>query len=189
MFKPVLQQIRLLGVALILSSHWIKLRQSHAIHGCYGTCCKKTFALGPQNAQYFLQPLFETCSNLICCKKGLNVVDKKRNTAFQLLSQQCCKTSCTFLLPALPQLKIRLSSVREFLAIFSGLYSHLIFFLVAFNASFYLISVSETLVLNLLATINARSVFFACYLFLSWFSQCRHLTRRLLQYKMFTVQT
>ena len=38
--KLVLQQIRLLQVALILFSNWIKLRRSHAIHGIYVTCCK-----------------------------------------------------------------------------------------------------------------------------------------------------
>ena len=83
----------------------------------------KHVCLGPEKRAtrtlYFLQPLSETCNNLICCKKGLNVGGKKRNAAFQLLSQQCCRTICTFLLPAL-----RLPSVREFLEIFSALYSH-----------------------------------------------------------------
>ena len=40
MFKPVWQQIRLLQVAWILISDWIKLRGSHAIHGSYVTCSK-----------------------------------------------------------------------------------------------------------------------------------------------------
>ena len=39
-FKCVLQQIRLLQVSWILTSDWIKLRGSHAIHGSYVTCCK-----------------------------------------------------------------------------------------------------------------------------------------------------
>lgn len=43
-------------------------------------------------------------------------------------------------------------------------------FFVTFNTYFYLISVSETFVLNMLATTNAVRVFFACYRFLSWFS-------------------
>ena len=44
--------------------------------------------------------------NPICCKIGLNVVGKKRNITFQLVLQQCCKTSCTFkfVLPVLPKL-------------------------------------------------------------------------------------
>jgi len=38
-FKPVLQQTKLLQVAWILTSDWIKLRGSHAIRGIYVTCC------------------------------------------------------------------------------------------------------------------------------------------------------
>ena len=34
--------------------------------------------------------------NLICFKTGLNVGGKTRNIAIQLVSQKCCKTSCTF---------------------------------------------------------------------------------------------
>ena len=45
--------------------------------------------------------LFATCSNLICCNEGLNVCGKTRIIAIQLILQQCCKTSCTFLLPVL----------------------------------------------------------------------------------------
>ena len=44
--QPVLQQIWLLQVAGILSSDWIKLHGSHAMHGMYVTCCKPKFALG-----------------------------------------------------------------------------------------------------------------------------------------------
>ena len=36
---------------------------------------------------------------------GLNVSGKTRNIAIQLVLQQCCKTSCTFLLPVFPYLK------------------------------------------------------------------------------------
>ena len=50
--QPVLQQIRLLQVAEILSSDWIKLRGSHAMHGIYVTCCKPKFALGLKHAQH-----------------------------------------------------------------------------------------------------------------------------------------
>ena len=45
------------------------------------------------------------CSNLICCKTGLDMGGKTCNKAIQLVLRQCCKTSCTFLLPVLPQLK------------------------------------------------------------------------------------
>ena len=37
-FKPVLQQIRLLQVAKIVTSDWIKLRGSRAIDVSYVTC-------------------------------------------------------------------------------------------------------------------------------------------------------
>ena len=46
---------------------------------------------------YFLQQLFATRNNLICCKTGLNVGGKTRNIVIQLVLQQCCKKSCTFL--------------------------------------------------------------------------------------------
>ena len=36
---------------------------------------------------------------------GLNESGKTPNIAIQLVLQQCCKTSCTFLLPVLPKLK------------------------------------------------------------------------------------
>ena len=45
-FKPVLYQIRLLQVAWILTSDWIKLRGIHAIYGIYVTCCKKSLLSG-----------------------------------------------------------------------------------------------------------------------------------------------
>lgn len=40
-FKPVLQQIRLLQVASILTSDWITLRGSHAIHGSNALAVKQ----------------------------------------------------------------------------------------------------------------------------------------------------
>ena len=43
-----------------------------------------------------------TCNNLICYQTGLNMGGKTRNIAFQHVLQQCCKTSCMFLLPILP---------------------------------------------------------------------------------------
>jgi len=74
--------IRLLQVAWIQTSDWIKLRGSHAIHGDYVTWCKtslpwvkrstwKDFVAKRRTTLYFLQKLVATCSNLICCKTGL----------------------------------------------------------------------------------------------------------------------
>ena len=77
--KPVLQQIRLLHVAWILTSDWIKLRGSHAIHRNYVACWKTSLLLAcktsnverfccekSRTTHYFLQQLFATCNNLIC---------------------------------------------------------------------------------------------------------------------------
>ena len=46
----------------------------------------------------------QLAANFVCCKTGLNVGGKTCNIAFQLVFQQCCKTSCTFSLPLLPYL-------------------------------------------------------------------------------------
>ena len=70
-FKPVLQQIKV----------------------DEATCVTADFLL-KRGSQ-----LFATCNNLICYNKGLNVGGKTHNIAIQLILQQCCKTSCTFLLP------------------------------------------------------------------------------------------
>ena len=40
-FKPVLQRIRFLEIALILTSDWIKSRGNHAMYGSYVTCCNR----------------------------------------------------------------------------------------------------------------------------------------------------
>ena len=115
--EPVLQQIRSLQVAWILTSDWIKLRRSHAIHGSYITSCTTSlpwagktrimcrFVLKSRTTLYrhFLQQIFEKRANLSCCKTGLNVASKTRNVAIQLVLRQCWKTrSCTFLLPVSP---------------------------------------------------------------------------------------
>ena len=117
--KLVLQQIRLLQVAWILTSDWIKLRGNHAIHGSYVTC-RKQVCLGPvkrakctdfvaksRTTLYFLQQILATCSNLICCKAGLNEASKTSNIAIQIVFKQCWKTKYTFLLPVLPYHKTR----------------------------------------------------------------------------------
>ena len=46
----------------------------------------------------------QLAADFICYKTGLNVGGKTCNIAFQLVFQQCCKTSCTFSLPLLPYL-------------------------------------------------------------------------------------
>jgi len=48
-FKPVLQQIRFLRVAWILTFDWIKLGGSHVIHR---TCCKTSFSWPVKSATY-----------------------------------------------------------------------------------------------------------------------------------------
>ena len=80
-FKPVLYQIRLLQVAWILTSDWIKLRGIHAIYGIYVTCCKKSLLSGSVCAActdfvgksranlYFLQKRFVTCNNLVVARQ------------------------------------------------------------------------------------------------------------------------
>ena len=46
-FKPVLQQLRLLQVAWILTCDWIKLQGSHVVLGSYLKCLlQNKFALG-----------------------------------------------------------------------------------------------------------------------------------------------
>ena len=41
---------------------------------------------------------FKPINNLICCKTGLMWVVKLATSQFNLVLQQCCKTSCMFLL-------------------------------------------------------------------------------------------
>ena len=45
------------------------------------------------------------CCNLICCETGWNIGCKTRSIVFQLVVQQCCKTSCRCLFPVLPYLE------------------------------------------------------------------------------------
>ena len=47
---------------------------------------------------YCLQNAAETCDTFFCCKTGCTWDVFTRNIAFQLVSQQCCATSWTFLL-------------------------------------------------------------------------------------------
>ena len=112
-FKPVSQQIRLLQVAWILTFDWIKFRGRHAIHGSYVTCCKTSlpwagkkrnmyrFCCKSRTTLYFLQQIFATCNNLICCKTGLNVTTQYHfSTCFAAMLQN----KLPFLLPVLSYL-------------------------------------------------------------------------------------
>ena len=51
---------------------------------------------------YFLQHAAATCDTFFLLRDKLCVGFKTRNIAFQLISQQCCETSWTFLLLVLP---------------------------------------------------------------------------------------
>ena len=83
-FKYVLHQIRLSQVAWLLTSDWIKLRGSHAIHKSV-TCCKTSLSWVSETCAdfvariqrttfYFLQQLFATCNNLIYGGNRTNAV-------------------------------------------------------------------------------------------------------------------
>ena len=107
--QTVLQQI-IFASCGILTSDWLKLRGSHGIHGIYVTCCKTSLPRAGKTGNisctdfvpkirttfYFLQQLFVTCNNLICCKTVWLVGGKTRNIAIHLVLQQCCKASCVF---------------------------------------------------------------------------------------------
>ena len=58
-FKPVLQQIRLLQVAWILTSDWTRLRGSHAIDWSDVTCCKTSSSWAGKTCNMYR----------FCCKK------------------------------------------------------------------------------------------------------------------------
>ena len=77
--KPVLQQIRLLQVAWILTSDWIKLRRSHTIYGSYVTRPKTRllWAAKCRTTLQFLQQFFTTCNNLIC-RKDISMISLER---------------------------------------------------------------------------------------------------------------
>ena len=109
-FKLFLEQIRLLQAAWILTSDWIKLRGSHAIHGSYVTCCKTSllwvsktrnmyrFSAKSRTALLFQQQLFATW---FVAKQVWFEFGKTRNIVIPFVLQQCFETSCTFLLPVL----------------------------------------------------------------------------------------
>ena len=62
------------------------------------TCVTPVYGVTPEVS------IHATCSNLFFFETGLNVGGKTSNFAFQLVLHQCCKASCTFLLPVLPRL-------------------------------------------------------------------------------------
>ena len=82
-FKPVLQHIRLLEAAWILSSDWIELRGSHAIHGIHVTIKRSTntcFAAKSRTTPY-------TATTWIVARQVWSVGGKTRNIALQLVLQ------------------------------------------------------------------------------------------------------
>ena len=102
-----------LQVAWILTFDWIKFRGRHAIHGSYVTCCKTSLPWAGKTRNmfrlccksrttlYFLQQIFATCNNLICCKTGLNVTTQYHfSTCFAAMLQN----KLPFLLPVLSYL-------------------------------------------------------------------------------------
>ena len=117
-FKPVLQQIRFLEVAkssskkkrvtLLFAAKTVhmrvlpaqgkivlkQVRNSRVWRNC-------RVILSNQKSVYTL----DLQQVLFFCKTGLNMGGKTCNIAIQLVFQQCYKTSCTFFLPVLPQLK------------------------------------------------------------------------------------
>ena len=105
-FKPVLEQIRLLQVARVLTPDWINYtgvtwlvaKQVYLEPVKHATCTD--FVAKIRTTLYFPQHSFATWNNLICCKTD----SKTCNIAIQLNLQQCFKTSRTFSLPVLPYL-------------------------------------------------------------------------------------
>ena len=82
-FKTVLLQIRLLQVAWILTSDWIKWWRSHIVYWSYVTCCKtslpsaskmsKMYRFCRKNYNYSLlsAATFCNCNNLIYARQAL----------------------------------------------------------------------------------------------------------------------
>ena len=108
---------RLLRVAWILTSDWIKLCGSHAIHRSYVTSCKTSlpwaaktrsmyrFCCKKWTTLYFLQQLFATCNNLICCKTGWMRVVKRAASLFNSFCSNIAKQVARFCCPFYRTLK------------------------------------------------------------------------------------
>ena len=75
-FKPFLQQISLLQVTWRLTSVWMKLLGSHAIHGSYVTCWKTSLSWASKTRNMYR----------FFCKK-------KKTTLYFLQQPVCCKRS------------------------------------------------------------------------------------------------
>ena len=117
MFILVLQQSRLLQVVRLLTFDWSKLCRSHTIHRIYITCCKTSLPWRGKTCNMYrfcfkkktffcsLQQLFATCNDLICWRTSLIHGCYNAQNHYSTHFQQCCKTSCTFLLPFLWYLK------------------------------------------------------------------------------------
>ena len=79
LIKPVLQQIRLLQVAWVTTSDWLKLRASHKYTQEWPTCCKTGLPWAGKSCNlcrfpsrwrttlYFLQQVFATCNDSMKC--------------------------------------------------------------------------------------------------------------------------
>ena len=63
-------------------------------------CCKTRLNCDVASFTTHVKPVLQQIRLLT----GLNVGGKTRNIAIQLVLQQCCTTSCTFLPPVLPKL-------------------------------------------------------------------------------------
>ena len=108
------QQMSLLQVAWILTSNWVKLSGSRAIQVNYVTYCKTSlrWAGKTRNIYWFrcnkiellstfCNPFPQPVTNWFVARF---VGNQTRNVAIRLALEQSNRTSCTFLLPVLPQL-------------------------------------------------------------------------------------
>ena len=105
--------------AWILTSDWIKLCGSHAIHRSYVTSCKTSlpwadktrsmyrFCCKKWTTLYFLQQLLAACNNLICCKTGWMWVVKRAASLFNSFCSNIAKQVARFCCPFYRTLKHR----------------------------------------------------------------------------------
>ena len=96
--------LRQIQIMLVLTSDWIKLRGSHAIHWIDITCSKTSFPWAGKTGNMYR-----------FCGKVLFVGDKTRNIIIRLVLRQYCKAFYAFLLPVSPFLN---RSVRHILSLF-----------------------------------------------------------------------
>ena len=100
-FKPVLVATS----CVTLTSDWIKLRGSHSIHGIYVTCCKTNLPwAGKMRLSTFCNNFSQPATTWFVAREVWFMGGKTRNISFEPVLQQCCKTSCTYLLSVLQYL-------------------------------------------------------------------------------------